>query len=74
MFKFGAQGDGYNYWNNELFIAQVKDAISIAEFKYPTTSNQIIFLFDQSSGHCAYASDALIVHKMTFQMGENNLF
>ena len=33
ILKFGAQGDGY--WNNELFIQQVKVAIKIAEFKYP---------------------------------------
>ena len=72
VFKFGAQGDGY--WNNELFIAQVKDAISIAEFKYPTTNNTIVLLFDQSSGHCAYASDALIAHKMNISDGGNNLF
>ena len=34
VFKFGTQGDGY--WNNELFMARVKTAMSIAEFKYPT--------------------------------------
>ena len=53
-------------------IAQVKDAISIAEFKYPT-SNIIVFLFDQSSGHCAYASDALIAHKMKILDGETTI-
>ena len=30
VFKFGSQGDGY--WNNELFIEQVKTTIRIAEF------------------------------------------
>ena len=43
FFKFGAQGDGY--WNNEHFISQVNTAIKIAEFKYPATSNTIVFLF-----------------------------
>ena len=52
VFKFGSQSDGY--WNNELFIDQVKTAMRIAEFKYPITQNPLVFLFDQSSGHCAY--------------------
>lgn len=33
VFKFISQGDGY--WNNELFINEVKTAINIAEVKYP---------------------------------------
>ena len=57
VFKFCSQGDGY--WNNELFINQVKSEISIAEFKYPKEQNTIMFLLDQSSGHCAYVDDAL---------------
>ena len=71
-FKFGAQGDGY--WNNELFMAQVKTAMSIAEFKYPKTHNTIVFLFDQSSGHCAYAEDALIAHIMNVSDGGKQPF
>ena len=62
VFKFGSQGDGYR--NNELFINQVKTAINIAEFKYLKTQNTLVFLFDQSSGHYAYANDVLIAHKM----------
>ena len=38
-------------------------AIKIAEFKYPVTNN-IVFLFEQSSGHCAFANDVLIAHEM----------
>jgi len=71
-FKFGSQGDGY--WNNELFIEQVKTAISIAEFKYPKVQNTLAFLFDQSSGHCAYADDALIAHKMYVSDGGKQPF
>ena len=67
IFRFGAQGDGY--WNNEHFISQVITAIKIAEFKYPATNNTIVFLFDQSSGHCAFADDALIAHKMNVSDG-----
>ena len=61
IFKFGALGDGY--WNSDRFISQVEDAIKIAEFKYPASRNNPVFLFDQSSGHCAYSNDALIAHK-----------
>ena len=45
---------------NELFINPVKSAISIAESKQSTS----IFLFDQSSGHCAYVNNALVAHKI----------
>ena len=72
VFKFGSQGDGY--WNNELFINQVKSAISIAEFKYPKEQNTIMFLFDQSSGHCAYADDALVAHRMNVSDGGKQPF
>ena len=72
IFKFGAQGDGY--WNNELFIKQVKTAMKIAEFKYPKAQNTLVFLFDQSSGHCAYADDALIAHKMNVSNGGKQPF
>ena len=44
-------------------------AIKIAEFKYPATDNTIVFLFDQSSGHCAFANDAFIAHKMDVSDG-----
>lgn len=70
VLKFGFQADGY--WNNELFIKQVKTPISIAKFKYPVTQNTLVFLFDQSSGHCAYSDDALIAHKMNVLDGGNN--
>lgn len=72
IFKFGAQGQGY--WNNELFITQVQNAINIAEFKYPKTQNTLVFLFDQSSGHCAYSDDALIAHKMNISDGGKQPF
>ena len=48
IFKFGAQGDGY--WNNELFIKQVKIAMSIAEFKYPKDQNTLLFLLIKALG------------------------
>ena len=72
VFKFGAQGDGY--WNNDHFIAQVENAIKIAEFKYPASDNDLVFLFDQSSGHCAYVDNALIAHKMNVSDGTKQPF
>ena len=72
IFKFGAQGDGY--WNSEHFVSQVETAIKIAEFKYPPSDNTIVFLFDQSSGHCAYADDALHAHKMNVSDGGKQPF
>ena len=53
----------------ELFIQQVKVAIKIAEFNI---QNILLFLFDQSSGHCAYAEDALIVSRMNVSDGGNS--
>jgi len=72
IFKFGAQGD--SYWNNEHFIAQLRNAIKIAEFKYPSSDNDIVFLFDHSSGHCAYAEDALLADKMNVNDGGKQPF
>lgn len=41
---------------------QTKDAISIFNYKFPGA--QAVFIFDCSSAHESYASDALLVHKM----------
>ena len=37
---------------------QVKRGIKIVKVKYPSEENIVNWLFDQSSGHCAYADDA----------------
>jgi len=34
----------------------------------------LVFLFDRSSGHCAFADDALLAHKMNGSGGEKQLF
>ena len=36
--------------------------------------NTLMFLFDQSSGHCAYADNALIAHKINVSDGGNSLY
>ncbi|TFK67503.1 hypothetical protein BDN72DRAFT_913924 [Pluteus cervinus] len=56
---------GANYdawWDMPQLLAQTKDAIDIFETKYP--DGVAVFIFDCSSAHEAYASDALLAHKM----------
>ena len=36
----------------------------IAEIKYPKEMHNLIFLFDQSSGHTAFVNDALNINRM----------
>ena len=55
LFKCGAARVGY--WTGEKFMAQVERAVCIAEFKYPPAMHTLVWLFDQSSCHRAYASD-----------------
>ena len=37
-------------------------------------ANDVVFLFDHSSGHCAYAEDALLAHKMNVSDGGKQPF
>ena len=67
ILKYGTDSQGY--WNSEKFMNQVKQAVTIAEIKYPQESNTIVFLFDQSSGHTAYDSDSLHVVRMNVNPG-----
>ena len=67
LLKYGAEGEGY--WNSDKFIAQVKDTVKIVKVKYPRVMYDIIWLFDHSSGHTAFADDALNVNKMNVRPG-----
>ena len=67
ILKYGTDNQGY--WNSEKFMNQVKQAVTIAEIKYPRQTNTIVFLFDQSSGHTAYDSDSLQVARMNVNPG-----
>ena len=67
LLKYGSSSEGY--WNNEKFLTQVKPALTIAEIKYPASSHSIVFLFDQSSGHTAYAEDSLNTNRMNVNSG-----
>jgi len=67
LLEYGAEKEGY--WNSERFMANIADAVAIAEFKYPPQKNTIVFIFDQSSCHKAYAEDALNASKMNVRPG-----
>jgi hypothetical protein len=43
-------------------VVETKDTISIFNYKFPNA--RAVFIFDCSSAHESYASDALIAHKM----------
>ena len=44
-------------------------AIKIAHIKYSSDNNSKLWLFDQSSGHCAFREDALNVNRMNVGPG-----
>ena len=55
------------WWNNDLVLAQIDRCIPIFEEQHPGC--QGLFLFDNSTGHNAYADDALLAHKMGYLPG-----
>lgn len=57
LLEYGADREGY--WNSEKFMVNIENAARIAEYKYPSDRYTIVWLFDQSSCHKAYAEDAL---------------
>ena len=67
IFKFGVANDGY--WNSERFLKQMEKAITIANVKYPPSLFNKVWLFDQSSGHCAFKEDSLNVRRMNVNPG-----
>ena len=52
--KYGVNQEGY--WNSDRFICQVEVALRISKIKYPADDCNVVWLFDQSSGH---SDDAL---------------
>ena len=67
LLKYGSSSE--RYWNSDKFLNQVQHALTIAEIKYPASSYNIVFLFDQSSGHTAYAEDSLNANRMNVNPG-----
>lgn len=46
------------YWTSEKFLAQLKEAVKIAEAKYPKEDGwKIVWIFDHSSCHSAMPDD-----------------
>ena len=66
--EYGAEKDGY--WTGDKFLAQVKNAVSIAEEKYPRETHTVVWIFDHSSNHAARAKDALIASRMNVGPGK----
>ena len=51
-------------------MVQIKDAAQIAEIKYPRDQGyRLVWIFDHSSCHGAYADDALNAYKMNVKPG-----
>ena len=61
-FEFGENRDGY--WNSEKFIEHVRNAVEIAEKKYPSDQFTLLWIFDNSSNHASKGKDALIASRM----------
>ncbi len=56
------------YWTGEDVYKQLKEkAIPYFEKTYP--GKQILFIFDNSSGHTSYAKDVLVVKRMNQGLG-----
>ena len=66
--EYGENKDGY--WTSERFINQIKSVSQIAEVKYPREKGyKVVFVFDHSSCHGAYAEDALNASRMNAKPG-----
>ena len=53
----------------KILCGKLSKPSQFAEIKYPTATHNIVFLFDQSSGHTAYAEYSLNANKMNVNPG-----
>jgi hypothetical protein len=60
FFEYGKNKEGY--WGNAEFRKQMKIAARIHKVLYPDTT--AVFVLDNSSGHHAFADDALVAERM----------
>lgn len=67
IIEYGENRDGY--WTGDKFLAQVKRAVAIADFKYPADCYTLLWIFDQSSNHTAKSADALVASRMNVRSG-----
>ena len=66
--EYGENKEGY--WTSERFMAQIVVVAKIAEIKYPRDQGyRLMWIFDHSSCHGAYAEDALNALKMNMKPG-----
>ena len=65
--EYGGEREGY--WTSQRFMDQMIKAVKIAELKYNKTELTLVWIFDQSSCHKAFAPDALNVNKMNVLPG-----
>lgn len=68
LLEYGKSKDGY--WTSEKFLAQMEVAVKIADVKYPRGDGyRVIWIFENSSCHNAYAEDALNASRMNAKPG-----
>ena len=68
LLEYGEGKEGY--WTSEKFLSQMDTAVKIAEIKYPKSEGyKVVWVFDNSSCHNAYAEDALIAAHMNAKPG-----
>ena len=66
--EYGENKEGY--WTSEKFMSQIEDAATIAEIKYPREKGyRLVWIFDHSSCHGAFAEDALNANRMNAKPG-----
>ena len=68
IITYGSGKNDDGYWTAEKMVAQVKEkGIPIFEKRFP--NKKAIFAFDNSSGHAAFAEDALVASRMNLNPG-----
>lgn len=68
IIRFGNGKNDDGYWNAEKMVRQVKEkAIPIFQKRFP--GKKAVFAFDNSSGHAAFAADALVASRMNLNPG-----
>ena len=61
--EYGENRDGY--WTSDKFMEQLEYCAKIAECKYPRSDGfRVVWVFDHSSCHRAFAENALNAYKM----------
>ena len=66
--EYGENREGY--WTSDKFLTQMDHAVKIADIKYPKDQGyRVVWVFDNSSCHNAYAEDALNANNMNAKPG-----